>query len=128
MDKTSKEKLREALKNIYIACPDSDRVVIVVRCEKCEHYEADRNFCRLWAGETSRDGYCHKRKQRSFEFGKTYLEDYMEKNPDEKCVNGYPNPTVYPCDEYNELYGRCDGNCRKCWDKRMVVKEKKEND
>lgn len=126
MDETAKEKLRKALKNIYIASPDSDRVVIVVRCEKCEHYEADRNFCRLWIGETSRDGYCHKSKHRSFAFGKTYLEDYMEKNPDAKLVYGYP--TVYPCDEYHELYGRCDGNCRKCWDKRMVVKEKKEND
>lgn len=115
MDETAKEKLREALKNIYIACPDSDRVVIVVRCEKCAHYEADRNFCRLWMGETSRDGYCHKREQRSFEFGKTYLEDYMEKNPYEKCVNGYPN-------------GRCDGNCRKCWDKCIIVEEKQEND
>lgn len=126
MDETEKEKLREALKNIYIACPDSDRVVIVVRCEKCEHYEADRNFCRLWAGETSRDGYCHKRKQRSFTFGKTYLEDYIEKNPDAKRVYGYP--TAYPCDEYHELYDFCDGNCCKCWDKRMIVKEKQEND
>lgn len=126
MDENAKEKLREALKNIYIACPDSDRLVIVVRCEKCEHYEADRNFCRLWAGETSRDGYCHKRKQRSFTFGKTYLEDYIEKNPDAKRVYGYP--TVYPCDEYHELYDFCDGNCCKCWDKRMIVKEKQEND
>lgn len=50
----------------------------------------------------------------------------MEKNPYERCINGYP--TVYPCDEYHNLYGRCDGNCGKCWDKRMIVKEKKEND
>lgn len=97
-----------------------------MRCEKYEHYEADRNFCRLWVGETSRDGYCHKGEHRSFTFGKTYLEDYMEKNPDAKRVYGYP--TVYPCDEYHELYGLCDGNCRKCWDKSMIVKEKKEND
>ena len=75
MDENAKEKLREALKNIYIACPDSDRVVIVVRCDKCAHYEADRNFCRLWIGETSRDGYCHKGEHRSFIFRRLYGEE-----------------------------------------------------
>lgn len=120
MENCGRKKLLEALKNIYDACPDSSRV-IVVRCEKCANYEAESNFCRYWIHETSHDGYCHEGTQQSSAFEKTYLEDYMEKNPDEKCIYGYP--TVYPCDEYRELYDDCEGDCRKCWNKRMIAKE-----
>lgn len=125
MEKTAKEKLLEALNGIRGACPNNDRV-IVVRCENCMHRNEKDGLCRIWQLKTPRDGYCYRGKPCCLELDKTYLEDYLEKHPDEKCEYGYP--TVYPCDEYHELYGWCCGDCRECWGKHMITKEEREND
>lgn len=125
MEETAKEKLFEALENLKKAAPKRD-LVEVTRCEMCAHYDSKRNFCHIWQLKTPLDGYCYRGNPCCLELDKTYLEDYLEKHPDAKRVYGYP--AVYPCDEYNELYGWCCGNCRECWNKRMIAKEEKEND
>ena len=128
MEENAKEKLLEALKNISKAAPKRD-LVEVTRCETCVHYDDKRNFCHIWQLKTPLDGYCYRGGVKLFyDINKTYLEDYMDKHPDAKRVYGYP--TVYPCDEYHELSDCycCEGDCEKCWDKRMIVKEECEND